>query len=114
MKMKSKIQFVPIYNFEELTEAQYKAVCTLMLDYPSGFWNKGIQIKGYGGIFGDEACYHYTIELDTHVRNREDFELDRANSYCTEILVSKLVKRMDEIVDEFKKVIEANEEPVST
>ena len=114
MKMKSKIQFVPIYKFEELTEVQYKAVCMLMLDYPSAYFNEGIQIKGYGGTFRGAAGYYYTIELDTQVKNRKDFEIDRANSYCADIITNELLKRMDEIVDEFKKVIEANGEPVST
>ena len=114
MKMKSKIQVVPIYKFEELTEKQYKAIATMFLDYPHGYYNKGVQVIGYGGKFDCDNHYHYTFKLDTSVINRREFEIDRADEYCLASLTTDLMEKMDEIVNNIIKIIEENEEPVST
>ena len=114
MKMSCKIQVVPIYKFEELTEKQYKAIASTVLVYPNGYFNKGIQINGYGGKFDFDDYYHYTIRLDTSVINRREFEIDRADECCLASLTTDLMKKMDKFVNNIIRIIEENEEPVST
>ena len=112
MKMSCKVQIVPNYRFENLTELQYKAVCCKMLDYPHGFYNYGIQVEGFGGKKLD-GSYYYDIHIDTNVYNRVDFEINRNEWHRITEVTENLLKYMDEIIEEFKKVIEVNEEFVS-
>lgn len=112
MKMSCKIQIVPSYRFENLTELQYKALCWKMLDYSHGFYNDGIQVTGFGNKKLD-GSYYYDIGLDTHVAKRVDFEINRDEGHRITEVTENLLKYMDEIIEEFKKVIELNEEFVS-
>ena len=113
MKKSCKVFIIPEYTYEGLSEKQFKALKTKMLEYPSSYYNYGIVIAGYGGKREYRGDYYFVLELDIHVMNKEYFTVNREDLETDDTLNKKLgdlLEYMDGIAAELEKIIEENEE----
>ena len=113
MKKKCIVHVTPYYEYNGLTEKQYKLMRAKILDYPSSFTNDGIQVTSYGGCSSYGRGYHFVLHLDEYVRNRECFTVDRKDIDIDDTLsrkVNEVLAYMDNIAEELEKIIEENGE----
>ena len=105
MNINKWVQFIPQYEFENITEKQFKALNIKMLDYPKNRESRSaIGYLSYRGGKLIDGTWYFAISLD-HIAYDEFFRGcdNLANSY---ILMRQIVKDMDEVVEELKKVAE--------
>lgn len=113
MNKRCKVFIIPEYTYEGLSEKQFMALRTKMLEYPNSYYNHGIEISGYGGKREFRGDYYFVLELDIHVINKGYFTVNRKDLETDDTLNKKLedvLEYMDGIAAELEKIIEENEE----